>query len=167
MNDAFVVFGNKDECDLFLDSLNSLQPSLRFTFEKESNLALPFLDVLVEKSPSKFITSVYRKPTFTGRSLRWNSLSPRKNNTNLILTLSYWSLSISSFERLPSELDKIKFIPQIDEYPEHVIKVFMSKKMKLFRSEPKFGLKRCPVYLRLPRLSTVSTRPECSRLNRE
>ena len=58
MDDTFVVFSNEDECDLFLDSLNSLQPSLRFTFEKESNLALPFLDVLVEKSPSKFITSI-------------------------------------------------------------------------------------------------------------
>ena len=78
MDDTFVVFSNEDECDLFLDSLNSLHPSLRFTFEKESNLALPFLDVLVEKSPSKFITSIYRKPTFTGLYLRWNSFSPRK-----------------------------------------------------------------------------------------
>ena len=66
MDDTFVIFSNEDECDLFLDSLNSLHPSLRFTFEKESNLALPFLDVLVEKSPSKFITSIYQKPTFTG-----------------------------------------------------------------------------------------------------
>ena len=56
MDDTFVVFSNEDECDLFSDSLNSLHPSLHFTFEKESNVALPFLDVLVEKSPSKFIT---------------------------------------------------------------------------------------------------------------
>ena len=70
MENTFVVFSNGDECDLFLDSLNSLHPSLRFIFEKESNLALPFLDVLVEKSSSKFITSIYRKPTFTGQYLR-------------------------------------------------------------------------------------------------
>ena len=70
MNDTFVVFSNEYECDLFLDSLNSLHPSLRFTFKKESNLVLPFLDVLVEKSPSKFITSIYRKPTFTSQYLR-------------------------------------------------------------------------------------------------
>ena len=67
MDDTFIVFSNKDECDLFLDSLNSIHPFLCFTFEKESNLALPFLDVLVKKSPSKFITSIYRKPTFTGQ----------------------------------------------------------------------------------------------------
>ena len=62
MDDTFVVFSNEDEYDLFLDSRNSLHPSLRFTFEKESNLAFPFPDVLVEKSPYKFITSIYRNP---------------------------------------------------------------------------------------------------------
>ena len=86
MDDTVVVFNNEDECDLFLDSLNSLHPSLRFTLEKESNLAVPFLDVLVEKSPSTFITSIYRKPTFTGQYLRWNSFNPWKRETNLILT---------------------------------------------------------------------------------
>ena len=58
MDDTFVVFSNEDECNLFLDSLNSLHPSLRVAFETESNLALPFLYVLVEKPPSKFITFI-------------------------------------------------------------------------------------------------------------
>ena len=86
IDDTFVVFSSKDECDLFFDSLNSLHPSLHFTFEKESNLALPFLDVLVEKSPSKFITFIYRKPTSAGQYQRWNFFSHRKRKTNLILT---------------------------------------------------------------------------------
>ena len=102
MDDTFVVFSNEDECD----SLNSLHPPFRFTFEIESNLSLPFLDVLVEKSPSKIITSIYRKPTFTGQYLRWNSFSPRKRKTNLILILTHRALAICSPERLPSELDK-------------------------------------------------------------
>ena len=101
MDDTFVVFSNEVECNLFLDSLNSLHPSLRFTLEKESNLALPLLDVLVEKFPSKFITSIYRKPTFTGQYLRWNSFSPRKRKTNLILRLTHWALAICFPERLP------------------------------------------------------------------
>ena len=58
VDDTFVVFSNKDKCNFFLDSLNSLHPSLCFTLEKESYLALPFLDVLVEKSSSKFITAI-------------------------------------------------------------------------------------------------------------
>ena len=104
MDDTFVVFSNKYESNLFLDSLNSLHPSLRFTFEKESNLALPFLDVLVEKSPFKFITSIYRKPTFTSQYIRWNSFNPRKRKTNLILTITHRALAIRSPERLPSEI---------------------------------------------------------------
>ena len=34
MENTFIAFSNKDECDIFLDGLNSLYPSLRFTFEK-------------------------------------------------------------------------------------------------------------------------------------
>ena len=48
MDDAFVVFSNDDDCDVFLDSLSLLYPSLCFTFEKESNMAFPFWDVLIE-----------------------------------------------------------------------------------------------------------------------
>ena len=40
--------------------------ALNFTFEKEENDQLSFLDVLVEKNNEGFLTSVFSKPTFTG-----------------------------------------------------------------------------------------------------
>ena len=116
--------------------------------------------MLVEKSPSKFITSIYRKPTFTGQYLRWNSFSPRKRRTNLILIFIHRALAICSAERLPLELDKIKFILQTNGYPGHVIKSLMAKKMKQFHTLAKFGPEKCPVYLRLPWFGTVPTRFE-------
>ena len=67
LGDTFAVFENEDDCKKFLSSLNSLDFSLRFTFEKELNSSLPLLDVLVGKNKSGFITSVYRKPTFIGQ----------------------------------------------------------------------------------------------------
>ena len=79
---------------------NSPHPSLPFTMEKESHSSLPFLDELVEKSSSKFITSIYRKPIFTGQYICWNSFSPQKLKTNLILTLTHRALTISSPEQL-------------------------------------------------------------------
>ena len=160
MDDTFVIFSNEVECDLFLDSLNSLNLSFRLTFEKESNLALPFLDVSVEKSPSKFITSIYRKPTFTGQYLHWNSISFWKRIINLILTLTYRILGICSPERLPSELDKIKFILLTNGYPEHFTLLFRAKKMKQFHALPKFEPEKCPVFLHLLWLGFVSTRFE-------
>ena len=160
MDDTLVVFSNENKCDLYLDSLNSLHPSIRFAFENESNLALQFLDVFAEKSPSKIITSIYRKPTFTSQYLRWRSFSSRNRKTNLILTLTHRALAICSPERLSSELDKIKFILLSNGYLEHVIKSFMAMKMKQFYALPKFGPKKCPVYLHLPWLGSVSTRFE-------
>ena len=61
---------------LFFSHLNSLHPSLHFTFEKECGGTLPFLDVLVEKNDCHIITSIYRKQTFTGQYVRWNSFKP-------------------------------------------------------------------------------------------
>ena len=62
IHDNFSVFKNKEAWNEFLTHLNSSNCSLCFTFKKES----PFLDILVEKSNSYFITSVYKKPTLTG-----------------------------------------------------------------------------------------------------
>ena len=65
VDDTFAVFNNKDECNELFSHLNSLYPSLRFTFEKECNRTLPFFDVMVEKNDHEFVTFIYRKPTFT------------------------------------------------------------------------------------------------------
>ena len=70
MDNTSIVFNNQNQCEVLLERLNSLHPSLRITMEKESHSSLLLLDVLVEKSFSKFITSIYRKPTFTGQYIR-------------------------------------------------------------------------------------------------
>ena len=75
VDDSFVIFGSELDCDHFLDKLNLLHPALKFIVEKEQNNSLTFLDVLVEKEGTGFLTSVYRNPTFTGQYIRWNSFS--------------------------------------------------------------------------------------------
>ena len=64
LNHIFV--SESEACKFFFFNLNKLHPSLRFTLEKESNSTLPFLDVLVYKEDYCFLSSVYRKSTFTG-----------------------------------------------------------------------------------------------------
>jgi len=46
MDDTFIAFDNEREYDLFLEQLSSLHPSPQFTFKKECNQSLPFLDVM-------------------------------------------------------------------------------------------------------------------------
>ena len=76
VNDTFAVFENEDDCEEFLSSLNFLHFSLCITFEKELNSSFPFLDVLVKKHKTGFITSVYRKLTCTGQYIHCDFFSP-------------------------------------------------------------------------------------------
>ena len=58
IDDTFAICNEKFVCDSFLAALNSLHPCLTFTFVKEADEKLSFLDVMVEKAKSEFFTSV-------------------------------------------------------------------------------------------------------------
>ena len=146
---TFSLFHKETEFQKFLICLNSLHPS-KFTNEIESNSSLPFLDVLVTKSNNKFITSGYRKPTFTGQHTHWNSFRPKQRKTNLINTLTHRALKICSKSTLKQELDNIRSILVQNDYPEFLIDSRISKKLLRFQQSTKEGPKKCPVYLKLP-----------------
>ena len=52
--------------DEFYNILNNAHNSIRLTMEKENKNELAFLDVQTKREENRFITSVYRKNTFTG-----------------------------------------------------------------------------------------------------
>ena len=156
VDDTFAIFGSEDECTSFLDALNSMHSALKFTFEKKENAQLPFLDVLVEKSNEGFLTSVFRKPTFTGQYFRWDPFGPTKRKTNLIETLVHRALMICSKSKLQHELENISSILQNNGYPESIIQSIISKKIALFNRKPKEGPQKCPVYLKLPWIGKIS-----------
>ena len=87
VDDTFAMFENEFNCNQFLKQLYSLHQSLTFTHEKEINYKLAFLDVLVEKSNSKFLTSVYRKPSFSDQYNRWDSFGPKSRKTMSLVLL--------------------------------------------------------------------------------
>lgn len=161
VDDTFTIFGDKKDCDEFFVHLNSLHPSLRFTAEEEQDSAsLPFLDVLVTKGTVAPITSVYRKPTFTGQYLHWLSFVPLKRKLNLISTLVHRALAICSAGTLQAELNNIRTILLKNGYPDHFIKSVTAKKVEQFSKPPEYGPRKCPVYLHLPWLGSVSARYE-------
>ena len=121
VDDTFAIFENEAECDEFFNILNSLNPALKFTSEKEESESLAFLDVKIQKSDSIFITSVYRKPTFIGQYIRWDSFGPYKRKKNLISTLVHRAVRICSKSLLQQELENIRVILRDNGYPESII----------------------------------------------
>ena len=120
--------------------------------EEENNGQLPFLDVLVERRDSSFLTLMYRKPTFTGLYLNWHSFPPKSRKLNLIRCLSYRALNICRDCKIENELKVIKDIFIDNRYPKEVIDV----NIKYTVTRLKNTNKKCPVYFRLPRVGSAS-----------
>ena len=66
VDDIFCPFNSKSQIDKFETFLNSRHINMSFSKELEKDEKLSFLDILITKSESRFITTVYRKPTFSG-----------------------------------------------------------------------------------------------------
>ena len=138
VDDTFCLFKNEKDADSFLIQLNSMHSSLKFTVEKESNHQLTFLDIFVHKTSTAFLTSVYRKPTFSGLYTRWNSFCHQQRKINLIKTLIHRALMKSS-----STLSR-------NGYPLFVLDGVVYDVINKFDGAKRCIVNKCPVYLRLP-----------------
>ena len=65
VDDISAVFETKDHAASFYSYINKQHSNIKFTMETEKNGKLPLLDVLVYSKPN-LVTSIYRKPTYTG-----------------------------------------------------------------------------------------------------
>ena len=59
----------------FLQHINSVDPSIKFTVEdNKEDGAIPFLDTIVKpEANGKLSITVYRKPTHTDQYLQWDN----------------------------------------------------------------------------------------------
>ena len=136
-------------------------PSLLWILELDvANNSLHFLDILVEKEGTEFLTSIYWKPTFTGQYIRWNSFSPKTRKISFITTLVHRALMICSKNKLGPELDKIKQMLIETGYPADVLLLCINQKVANLAAEQPFGPGKCPVYLKLPWTCNVSSKFE-------
>ena len=61
VDNTFSSFRSPNDALLFFNKLNELNTSLTFTMEEENNNKLPFLEVLVERCGSSFLTLLYKE----------------------------------------------------------------------------------------------------------
>lgn len=65
VEDIFVLSRKEEKLELFLNYFNSCQKNTKFNSKKKINNKLSFLDIEMSREKNQFITSVYRKPTFS------------------------------------------------------------------------------------------------------
>ena len=92
LSNIFALLRKEEQLKLFLNYFNSCHENIKFTSEKETNNKLSFLDIEISRDKNQFITSVYRKPTFSGVFSHFDSFIPRGYKFNLVSTLIFLSL---------------------------------------------------------------------------
>ena len=133
VDDCFLAFKCKDHATKFLEYLNNQHSNIAFTSEFEEANSLPFLDILITKDNGSLNTNVFRKETYTGLGLNYDSFVPYLFKINSIKTLLHRAYNIcSTWQNLHVELEKLKDYFCINSYPRDLvdkhIKRFISSK---------------------------------------
>ena len=79
---------SENEIVVLLQHLNSIEPSIQFTAERETDGKLPFLDTCAQKTTNgRLGTVAYREPTHTDKCLSFISHHPRNHKKSVVTTL--------------------------------------------------------------------------------
>jgi len=128
VDDVFVLLQDANCLNEFKAYMNQKHQNINFTSEVETENSLPFLDVNVMRHNHTFITSVYRKPTFSGVYTNYDSFIPRSYKSSLVSTLLYRAFSIcSNWKLIHKEFDGIKSIMLRNGYPVQLLDCGISK----------------------------------------
>ena len=125
VDDVFIVYEhNEEKFSEFLNHINNIIPSIKFTVEQEENGKIPFLDVLVihDSINLNFSFSVYRKPTNTEGYIHFFSRHSKTVKQNVVTNMFSRALRICDPLYIDEELLHIEksFIKL--GYPPHFIR---------------------------------------------
>ena len=82
---------------------------------------------MVNRENQTFYTNIYRKSTFSGDYVPYNSYSPMRQKLNLISCLAYRAMKICSEKYLETELSNVERIFATLGYPQDIIKNTIQK----------------------------------------
>ena len=89
MDDTFLLFGSTEHVGNFLKNLIKQKKNMSFTSEIEQNESLSFLNNKTNHESNKFLTSVYRKLTFSGVFRNFESFTSKCYKRSLTEGLVY------------------------------------------------------------------------------
>ena len=105
VDDILVFSDKKDSIENFVSMFNALHPNLSVTYEIEKDGILSFLDTLLSRrSDGSIKRGVYRKPSWTGQCIHFNSFAPVKYKQNLVQTLLHRAREICTSDCISDDL---------------------------------------------------------------
>ena len=133
VDDTFMVFNNVEHVELFLNFVNSIHSNIKFTYEKENDNKLSFLDVLIQKTSTKFQTSTFKKVTDTGLYTTPMSFCDPKYKRNLLHNLinRTWRIA-SSFHSAIKDINNLRGTLLKNGYSDNVIFQTIKKSISNF-----------------------------------
>ena len=133
LDDIFMIWtGNEDELREFIEYLNNLHPTIKFTSEQSSS-SVAFLDTTVSIKNGKISTDLYVRPTDTHQYLLSSSCHPHHTKRSIPYSLGLRLRRICS--------NDTAFNKGRDELAEHLKK--RGYKEKLILREITKNLNKC------------------------
>ena len=106
VGDIFVLFESPESAHSFCKCMSSKHQNINFTIEQEKCWLTSFLDTKICHKNGKFVTSVYRKPTFSGAFTNYESFIPTYQKRGLLCC--NYSPSSEDFPLLTRESNDFK-----------------------------------------------------------
>ena len=128
IDDTFLVFSSPDHILPFQQYLNQKHANIKFTVERESEKCLAFLDVHVKREMNSFVTSIFRKRTFSGLYTQFESFMPSQYKFGLVGTLLHRAFRIcSNYELVHKEFQVIRDLLYRNGFPLAVLDRLIGK----------------------------------------
>lgn len=121
--DDTILCIHKDNLNLIIDTFNSYNNNIQFTFETQDNEKINFLDVTLKINNSqKIICNWYQKPISSGRLINYYSGHPVQQKVNIVYNLVDRAILLSHSSFHNTNLAKLKQILLNNDYPLDFIK---------------------------------------------
>ena len=151
-----------------LNHLNSVRPSIQFTFELEKDGSLPFLNTLLRRKKDGTLNiTVYRKTTHTDLYLNFKSHHPIHVRKGLVRCLYDRAKKVTTTPAdLQKEEEHLENVLKLNGYPTQFICAFATPPPRS-QLEPQGQQDEVPPLVMLSYISRVSEdiRPVCSHHN--
>jgi hypothetical protein len=77
VDDILIIYDSRHtDINNIQNDFNTIHPNMKFTAEAESSSKINYLDITIHSTPTNWVTSIYRKPTFTNTIILYSSNHP-------------------------------------------------------------------------------------------